>query len=844
MGAAALAGSLISSSFNSSVVHINIQPKTYPFYTFKWILGVPGNILCDLNTWTSVRSFASSSYGGTPTTYNISGDLISSWTELNAAFDFTTNATATLNCDAVNDSLIYVHINYPKLFADSSATPTLELITPRITSLVRRPWAWNPPGGLFSLRGPRAGAAGTDLSGQGSDFNINVFGTVEPIYSALGQSWSNFIWSYANGVGWNHISAGQIRGDVNWIKVSDSVYKWNTNGAITWNQLENVIFNTGNFPTCELHRDWSKWGTKGIAGFGIPNGTVRTNCGLTTGVSSAAYPDAISLQNTKYYTCTTGAWNWGNWGLSIAVDQYGMGTDQQFAFTYLKDIYDTFDGFSSGSTSIITTGANRFPGAIKIVIDMGLYTNTTDTARAQAVTLQGKSLRDVWLDSPQGKAFNSKVGIVKAAGTDASSFSFTVADYADTLGNIAVISELLFMLQTKIVIPVDFSKLPSDHIGGLPNLALRWSIDLFLLNGGVIISVPPTYIPFFNLLKSASFTADTTWHDIDWSSSQGNSLTTDSIVTVCQAVNGASSIPTGFIYGTCANSSLDAYKSNSSDIYKEVTKFSNQFAVVKSTAAGAISKISTLIATIKGSNTVYYNILTDAQRKTLTNLQNQLPNLQAVFTSASATLNQLNASLFTNTSQLSVAAISAMTCQTQTTVTDIENLNDAVKAAYKQITDLFNDVKTSFADLKIPIESGIPDITTSLASIQQRLVDLAAGISPLGTSACLLNPESCAGSSDTGNGTGNATDATTNKANPKAQSNIMMYVGIIVGVLLVGGLIYWFYFRKPAVPGIAPAPTVVYMSAPVAASPAPVPATPTPTVTPMVTPMVTPTVSA
>ena len=851
VGGYTLAQQVINSQ-NVGSTSVSFPDRTYPYYAFKWILGARGDILA--RTYRGTVIFA----GSTTTSYNISPDIVPKWTELRTAFDFTTLATATVDCESeTSDSLVYVNINYPRLFGETSSTgdqtvASLESITAKLTNLVKKPWSWNPPGGLFSTRGP---CTPRPSFNDGGDFTTQIFGTVEPVFSTLGKSWSNWIWANSNSyVGWRNFSETMITQDsTKWIRdgtfdygngIIANNYKWNMEGEITWKDLETVIFNTTNFPTCESYRDWSKWGSNGMGmnGFALPDGIVSTNCGLTTGQSSSKYSHAISLKNTNAYTCTTGSWGWGQWGIEWSIDSYWTLTNQQTAFTFLKDIYNTLDGFSSQSPKAITSGTDRFPGAIKIFIDLGLYYNVDtrtagqpDTSRAVPLTLKGKSIRDTWLESTQGQEFNSSVGIVKSS--DNSSFSFMVAKYTDDLSNIAVISKLLFILQRKFTIPVDFKSLPSN-IGSIPNLALKWSLDMYVLNGGIHIAVPPTYIPFFNVLGSAGFTNQTTWHDIDWSSSMGNSLTTDEVVTVCQVVNGASSIPTGYIYGTCGNSSLEKYNNNADTIFQEVTKFSNQFEVVKKSAAGVVSKISTLIGTIKGSNTVFYNILSDAQRKTLTRMQNELPNLQAVFTSASATLNQLNASLFSNTSQLSAAAVSAKTCETQSSVRDILNLNEAVQAAYSKITALFTDIKASFSELQIPIESGVPDISTSLESIQQRLFDLAAGVTPLGNSACLLNPNGC-GATGSGSGTGtnpNPTPATTNTTPAKSKSNTMLYVGVIVGVLLVAGLVYWFYFRKPG-------PEKVYAPAPVyapAATPT-VTQTMTQTATPTVTPTVTPT---
>jgi hypothetical protein len=820
MAAGAAVGAIQSSLQGATTSGLNFGSS--PYYSFRWVIGDVS--LPNVSYVGNQAIFAPSITANS----GISTNLSAAWPSLNSKFNFT-NATCSFDCLSSNKSKILLNIQYPKMFNTTASNGVITIdtvtnITEYVTGLVKWPWKVGSggtdgvgglAGGLISNRGPAKPPTGTTNMNNyiGSNFALsNIFGSPDYVYLVGGgdwTSWANYYWSHVDGYGYPSLP------DASHIPPQYTGAVWNQRGAnnvncVTWSQMESIMGIT------ESNRNWSTWSTLDTTGMCDSRCIDPANCGPTK-----LFPNAISLKGKAlaYTDGGTNAWRCGGqYGLSYCLPSVEGG--KQYPFTFLKDVYDCFDRLDgpSGSSKL-----SSFPGSCRIQITMKLVSNvnTSDTTHASGtpITLEGRTLRDQFLASTYGASYSNC-----ELDDNGCTFRFTVTDFLDAAGKIPKIAKVLYDLQDKFVIPIDFSKLPTD-LGNFATLAVLWSMDFYCLNGGVQVSIPQQQIQLYPVLGSAGFTPSTKSSDINWTAQAGNELTTaQQSEIVCQAVSGTYH-PAGVQFGTCAQSAISNYSTNSYVIYQEVQRFTQQYSVVRTAAGEAITKISKLLATLRG-NSVVYSLLTDAQRTALSNLTAKLPTIQDTFATASATISQLTGSLFSSNSVSNAQEAAAQACGTQTTVAQVESINDSVQAAYSEITTLFTSVKTAFTGIDIPISSGIPDISVSLQSIEQRLIDLGAGTVPLDTSAGLMNPNSVKGLTNT---FPTPTTTTTNPtvAAKKSSSNTMLYAGVAIGVLLVGFLIYWFYFRKPAaaatpipapvaptpilVPDPAPAPTPIYV---------------------------------
>ena len=827
MAAGAAVGAIQNSLQGSTTKDLNFGSS--PFYSFRWVIGDVSLPNVQYIGWQKDLIFSPS----ITTNAGISTNLSAAWPSLNSKFNFT-NATCSFDCLNSNKSMLLLNIQYPKMFNTTASNgvntvDTVTNITDYVTGLVKYPWKVGSggvgglAGGLISNRGcakPPQGEMNmnnyiSNLSGHGNIKILGIFASPDYVYLAGGswKSWANWLWSNVSSYGYASFPSGHNVPPQYTLEGNNGI--WNQRGVnnancVTWSQMESVM---GVAPGT----DWSTWSTLDTVGMCNSECIDPTKCGPGT-----SYPHAISLKGKAlaYTGGETGAWSCNtNNSLNWCVPSVEGG--KQYAFSFLKDVYNCFDLLTgpSGSSKLST-----FPGSCRIQVTMKLVSNvnTTDTTHASGtpITLEGRTLRDQFLASTYGTPFSGCV-----LDDNGCTFRFTVTDFLDAAGNIPKIAKVLFALQNKFVIPIDFSKLPTD-LGNFATLAVLWSMDFYCLNGAVQVSIPQQQIQLYPVLGSAGFTPRTKTTDINWTAQAGSSLTTSQQSDiVCQAVSGTYN-PAGVQFGTCSQSAINNYSSNSYVIYQEVQRFTQQYSVVRTSAGEAITKISNLLATLKG-NSVVYNLLSDAQRTALSNLTAQLPTIQDTFATASATISQLTGSLFSSNSISNEQEAAAQACSSQTTVAQVESINDAVQAAYSQITALFNSVKTAFTGINIPITTGIPDIAVSLQSIEQRLIDLGAGTLPLDTSAGLLNPNSVKGLTTLPTTAPVTTTQPTVTA--KKSSNTMLYAGVAIGVLLVGFLIYYFYFRKPAATAAA-GTTPIYQPTP--ATPAPMYVQPTPQPTP------------
>ena len=770
----------------------------HPFYMFKWVIGTVGKPKYDAGN-SGTRIFVST-VNGDGQSRGVRPLAPGDWPELNRTFDFT-GARGSFDCSTSSSNRIYCNIRYPNLFkytasTGATGTPTKLNIKSALTTFVKNPWQWKIPGGLVSFRGPpcehpangynNAEAWGSlvshDYTDEPTDNWSCMFYSADYVRTG-GEYWCNRAWLerfHCSGYQWKWGLCESNRDFT--ANMPNGVWTTPLYDCVTWERLETVI------ALSDANRNWSQWGAKSTNGYGVKE------C-LSNDIGSnipASYPDALKLGSTVPYTCKTGAWggdgnNSGFWC-----------PESHYAFTFLKDIYNALDGIEAPSGYYkITRGADKFPGALRLTIFLSLKTSLIfDRTVPTNVKLTSSMPVDSLSQSIVRQFLNANTAYSNAVVSDDETyFSYTVSTYSDPEDKLDQIAGLLYLFTQQFTIPVDFSKLPTE-VGGYSDLALSWKISLAFLNGGVVAETPEMLLPFYQIVSSTSFSNTTTWHDLRWTAQAGTNLSnSQQSTTFCNAVSGGLTAQVGSQSGTCAQTALSAYTSNTSAIYTELTNFNNQYEIATSISDEVLTSISDVVTKIKGSRVVYMTALSDSQRRVIDDLDTRLRSLPQMFRSANNAIQMVTNGILTSTGD-SGTDIASQVCNTKTTVSLIQAVNNSIQAAYRSITTMFEGFKTAFSDLAIDVGTNhnLPDIQEAITSIQDKLNSLAANIEPMRTSAGLLDPTKNSGLPAVENPPAtSSTPIVTSASKP----NFGMYIGIAVGVLLVGFLVYYFYIRTP-----------------------------------------------
>lgn len=756
------------------------------------------------------------------------GTWVDEWTIFKDRLNFVKEATVLLDCDSNNPSVLGIKIRYPWLFHGQEFND----IKTNMTELLQKPWRWNPPGGFVSHRGCQAG-----FNDWG--FNSRPWNGVDYVYSTRN---SFFDWCFAklggygegggafshwifksndlcdpNTVAWNKHEYWDpvpgATGDGN--KNNGGTWKWKfkRTNPVTWNQLDGIL------QGCVLSNatlPFNQWNTQTLNEPGKRKYTrqPRTWCGASYTGGTDVHAISVHSGTIGIYQDDANCWSYysnNKWSPILA------GMSPQRPVTCRADIYDAFDRIPIPSeSSKITSGDDNYPGAIQLDLSLELWygvPKSDEGVHAGAPITLTKSLVDQWLEGP-GSEF-------KNIGTKNGN-TFTIT--ADSHGSKRIddISKLLYnMRSTGINFPIDLSTMPEGQ--DFDDVAFHWKFRFKCLNGAVVIYNKKENIPLFTNLKGA-FNNNTTWHDINFSTAAGTDLNTSGQTVICQSTSGGSNgTASGSVYGTCATSVNLAYTRTATAVFDEVRTFATAFNFVRDKAGSLITSISKFITTLKGNAAIYNRVLTEPQRAAITTLQSQLPNIVNIFTAANSEIGRISSGLFDQASILNGKNDVSKLCQQRTTIDSVQDVRDSVKNAYAQITTLFTTLKTAFSDIDIPLTSGIPNVQSSLSSINQKLANLTDGLSPLDTSADKLNPSQLPGTTPALPG---ETDAGSGGKSSSSSSKMTMYIGI-VAALIVGILVWWYFFKKPKTAAgqvyaqpAQPAP-VVYAQ-PAYAQPAPV----------------------